>query len=366
MKRVCLFNFPPIENFHGYHIETFDPLAYFPRKDHWAFSDLIIWGLNGYDKRRAITAGASGVDRLYRERNPFYMRMISDFIDRFREFDFVIMGFYNFIHPEVLVRDLKKPIKILGFIDDPISTYTRGIPYLWAFDGAFYISPGYIDDILFDDAIHKWCDKPAVWWPLVPYSFNRPKKIEDSFFRKRSVDIVYVGKPCESKVNRLIKLKRHFDVKFQVYGRWPFGGYSGLIRALLGKPIYPHRVLPISDQDRTSLYWRTKIGFNMHVSDSPFETGNMRMYEIPAHGMLMVCDKSSSSAHEIVFRPNIEAVYYDTLDEAIGLIEYYLHNEEERVCIAKNGFARYWNDYEWERNLLNFLQWCETIRCSDM
>jgi len=70
MKKVCLFKFPEVVDFHGYRIETFDPLAYFPKSSHWSLSDLIVWGLNGYNQRRALTASAAGVDRLYRERNP--------------------------------------------------------------------------------------------------------------------------------------------------------------------------------------------------------------------------------------------------------------------------------------------------------
>jgi len=357
MRNVCLFNFPPMENFHGYHIETFEPLAYFPKGSRWPFTDLIIWGLNGWDQRRALTAGAAGVDRLYRERNPHYMRMIGDFIDRFRDFDLIVMSSYNFIHPEVFVRELKKPIKVLGFIDDPLSTYMRGIPYLWAFDGAFFISPGYIDNLPFNEAITRWSDKPATWWPLVPFPYQRPEKIDETFFSERDVEVVYVGNPSSSKVDRLIGLKRHFGSRLRVHGRWSFKGYVGYIRGLLGKPVYPHRVTSLTPQQRTQLYWRTKIGFNMHVSDQPFETGNMRMYETPAHGMMMICDKAGADGHERIFKPDREAIYYDTLGQAIELIEHYLHNDDERIRIAQAGFDRYWRDYEWESNLLRFLDW---------
>lgn len=360
MKRVCLFNFPPIENFHGYHIESFDPLSYFPPASHWLWSDLIVWGLNGYDKRRAITAGAAGVDRLYRERDTHYMRMASDFIDRFRDFDLIVMSTYNFIHPELLVRELKKPIKVLGFIDDPLSTYLRGIPYLWAFDGAFFISPSYIDDLSFEMAIDRWSNKPVTWWPLT-YPYQRPERADDAFFINRDIEVIYVGNPSASKVERLITMKRHFGPRLRVHGRWPFKGYMGYARGLLGKPIYPYRVTSLTSEQRTRLYWRAKIGFNMHVSDQKFESGNMRTYEIPAHGMMMVCDKGGGDGHSRIFAAGREAVYYDTLDQAIELIEYYLRNEDERVGIAKAGFDRYWRDYEWEGNLLRFLNWADGL-----
>ena len=365
MKRVCLFNFQPMENFHGYHIETFDPFSYFPPGSKWSWSDLIAWGLNGYDKRRALTAGAAGVDRLYRERDPNYMRMVGDFIDRFRDFDLIVMSTFNFIHPELLVRELKKPVKILGFIDDPISTYMRGIPYLWAFDGAFFISPSYIDNISFDNAIERWGGKPSTWWPLVPYPYQRPKNADEAFFRDRDVEIVYVGNPSASKVNRLIALKRHFGSRLHVHGLWPFKGYVGYVRGLLGKPIYPHRVTSLSSHERTKLYWRAKIGFNMHMSDTSVETGNVRMYETPAHGLLMVCDKGGGDGYARIFEPDREAVYYDSLSQAIELIEYYLTNDDERVRIAKAGYERYWQDYEWERNLVKFLRWCNDIKSTE-
>jgi hypothetical protein len=366
MKKVCLFNYPPIDNFHGYRIEAFDPLVYFPKGSHWSLSDLIVSGLNGYDQRRALIASAAGVDRLYRERNPHYMRMIGDFIDRFRDFDLIVMGNYNFIHPAVLARELKKPIKVLGFIDDPFSTYMRGIPYLWAFDGAFFISPGYIDSQPFDEAIQRWWNKPAMWWPLVPVPFSHPEKVDEDFFRQRDVDVVYVGNPYGQKIDRLIRLKHHFGERIRIHGRWQFKGYLGFVRGLLGKPVYPHRVTSLASQERTQLYWRTKIGFNMHLSDHPCETGNMRMYETPAHGMLMVCDKAAANTHDRIFKSGIEAVYYDGANEAIDLIEHYLAHEEDRIRIAQAGYERYLKDYEWERNMKNFLDWASTIRQSTL
>ena len=76
MKKVCLFNFPEMIDFHGYRIETFDSLAYSERLALVLVRPHRL-GLNGYDERRALTAGAAGVDRLYRERNPrLYRRSV--------------------------------------------------------------------------------------------------------------------------------------------------------------------------------------------------------------------------------------------------------------------------------------------------
>jgi len=101
----------------------------------------------------------------------------------------------------------------------------------------------------------------------------------------------------------------------------------------------------------------------MHVSDHSYETGNMRMYEIPAHGMMLVSDKAAANTHAQIFVPEKEALYYDNLADAIELIEYYLTHDNERIAIARSGYERYWRDYEWEANLQNFLKWAIGLRC---
>lgn len=361
MKKVCLFNYKSIADFNGYQIDTFNPFEYFGKDDRWGISDLIFWGVNGFKHQRALSASAAGIDRLYREKNKNYMRMIDDFVDKFKDHDLIVMSTFNFLHPEVIHKHLKRPIKVLGFIDDPYSTYKCGIPYLWAFDGAFYISPSYIDGLSFSESIEKWAAKPSVWWPLVPNKFERHSPTEE-FFRNRNIDVAYVGNPTSSKVERLAKLKKVFGNRLVVHGRWPVNGYFGFLRGLVGKPIYPHRVTSISSQQREELYLKTKIAFNMHVSDEPSETGNMRMYETTAHGMMLLCDKATADLHEKIYKPDVEAIYYNNLDNAIELIDFYSRETELRVKIAESGYKKYWNDYEWEKNLLNFLNWSMKLR----
>lgn len=356
MKRVCLLNFPPLGDFHGYHIETFDHLSYFGKYEHSGWDELVRGGANAFFKQRGMQNNAETVDRLYREREPSYMRMMRDFVDRFHDFDLIIMAHNNFLHPEILFHELKKPIKVLGFIDDPYSTYIRGIPYLWAYDGAFHISPSYDERTLFEEALEKWGCNHHLWWPLVffPSEYREPTQ---EFFENRYVDMAYVGNPTLGKVDRLIKLKRHFSTRFEVYGRWRFNGYAGIVRGMFGKPIYWHRVRSISSRELTNLYRGMKIGFNMHVSEVPRETGNLRMYDVPAHGAMLLCDKAGRDAHNRIFKDGVEAVYYDSIEHAIELAEYYLHNPKKRIEIARAGFERFWRDYNWEKNLLRLLDW---------
>jgi spore maturation protein CgeB len=207
----------------------------------------------------------------------------------------------------------------------------------------------------------KWGVSDSTWLPLCPKRIEHPIQ-NDDFFLNRHIDLIYVGSYVGHKVDRLIKLKKHFGNRFQIHGRWPLKGYVGVARALLGVPFYPHRVTGISDKEREALYFNTKIGFNMHVSSTPTETGNMRMYETPYHGMMQICDKAGANAHELIYKPNEEAVFYNNTDEAIDLIEHYLTHDEERIKIAKAGFERTLQDYNWENNWKKLLDWAWSLK----
>jgi spore maturation protein CgeB len=293
---------------------------------------------------------------MYRDRDPRYMRAVGEFVDRFRDHDLVVMATYNFLHPEILVNELKKPIKVLGFVDDPYSTYVRGVPYLWAFDGAFYVSPSYDERTLMPEALERWgCDR-HYWYPIALKADKAEPTAE--FFGDRSVDLVYVG---AAKVDRLAELKKHFGSRFVVHGRWAHKGYFGYTRALAGRPLYPSRVTPITEAEKLSLYRSAKIGIDLHMSDRPMETGNIRMYEVPAQGMMLLCDEAGRNAHAQIFKPGVEAVYYSSIADAIEKAEYYLAHDEERIAIARAGWERVWRDYVWEDQLLRFLQWATSL-----
>lgn len=377
MKKVCVFHFPRIDNFHGYSIDSLDPVPYFQKAT----------SPHGVAKVFGLLYEAKWIDEMYRNRNPSYMRFLRDFVDKFKSADLVVFHNYNPVHPEILFNELEKPIKVLGFVDEPMSTYVRGVPYLWAFDGAFYITPSFNETTLFPAALERWGCKQTYWLPQVPPRLDwlpqaslkgkaseeaavwplvvaRTEALQrgEAFFRERENDLIYVGQQYGPKVDRLIKLKHRFGSRFRIHGKWPLAGYGGIARIVKGRRPLWTRVRPISGRERASLYYRTKIGINMHLSMIPRETGNMRMYETPAHGMMLLCDKAGLNAHAQIFEPDKEAVFYDSIEDAIEKIEYYLEHEEERIRIAQAGFARVHRDYDGELNLKNFLDWASGLR----
>jgi spore maturation protein CgeB len=180
---------------------------------------------------------------------------------------------------------------------------------------------------------------------------------EPAFFENRDVDLVYLGKPHPEKLGRLALLKKRFGERFRVHGRWGLQGFAGWTGLMSGKAVYWRRVTAISSEGRSRLYCRSKIGFNMHVSDIPKETGNMRMYELPACGVMQVCDKAGRDAHASIFVPDREAVFYDDLNDAIERIEYYIAHPVERIQIARAAYERVSRDYDHDRNFVSLIHW---------
>ncbi len=361
-KKVVFFDFPFQGRVGDYEICSFDVTKFFGRSNHFDWNELITAGLRGFVKTQGIALYAHIVDELYRERDPAYFRLLHEFMETHGDADIILMGQANFLHPEFLFHELKGATKILGFIDDPFSTYRAGIPYLWAFDGAFYISPSYDEKTLFPDALDRWGCHSHYWWPLVTQKFIRPPTIGDSFFSPRDVDLIYIGKGNRWKIPRLAKVLSRYKNRFVVHGPWRMGGYVGILRSLVGKPAFVRRVTSISETQKFELMWRTKVGLNMHMSHTPRETGNVRMYELCAHGVCQVCDTAGVDGHAKIFEPTSEVVFYKDIDDAIEKIDWLLGDEKSRIQIARAGFERYWRDYDWEDNLLRLLDWASGLR----
>lgn len=319
-----------------------------------SFRALLRDGLGSVQYGRAMLK-AEHVDDLYRNRDPKYMAAAQAMLDSLRDFDVIIFSTYNPLHPELLADSLKDKIKVLGFTDDPHSTYVRGIPYLWAFDAAYFISPAYSSRMGFAELFANIGYERVRWLPLVQ-PIEYPQLTLDEI-RNRSLTIAYVGAPTGSKIDRLRALDQAFGSELALFGRWRMKGYYGYVRPFLGETPFFRTVQPITQANKLALYRKTKIGFNMHVSNMPSECGNMRTYEAAAFGMMLLSDRAGLNLQSEIFEEGTEAIYYDSIEEAIELARFYANNTEERSRIALAAHRRALAEYSWEKVTHDFLTW---------
>jgi spore maturation protein CgeB len=83
---------------------------------------------------------------------------------------------------------------------------------------------------------------------------------------------------------------------------------------------------------------RSKICINVHIDVAGGLAGNIRTFEVPGCGSLLITE-NTPNMHRL-FEPNEEVVVYDSADELVEKIRYYLNTPDECNKIATAGQKR--------------------------
>jgi len=104
-----------------------------------------------------------------------------------------------------------------------------------------------------------------------------------------------------------------------------------------------------------NLFNQTKINLCFSIG---FHTDNFRGYaprtmklrhfEITASGGFMLTDWNNDYELEEFFKPGVECEVYNTEEELVDKIKYYLKHEDEREKIAQAGYERCTKEHTWE------------------
>lgn len=299
-----------------------------------------------------------GIDTLYRSEDSAYMRLLEAFKKTCDEADIVMFTTFCAIHPNFLYFECKNIVKILAAIDDPPASFERTVPYIYATDVCTYVSLSYNDKTRMEDQLKIWGAKKTFFTPIGANHLNRTDTLVAKDLDNRDIDLIYVGGMYPTKIDRFTKLKKEFKDQFQLYGRWSPFGLRGSLYTLLHydkHELFRWRVKPLSSSELPKYYQNTKIGINMHWGNA--ETGNSRLYELPANGVMQICDRGAGNATAEIFKEDEEIVLYDDMDEAIDKIRYYLKHETQRKKIALSGYKRVMRDYRQEHIYKKLFDW---------
>lgn len=269
--------------------------------------------------------------------------------------------------PEWLVEHTGGMVRVLGCFDDPQKTYSVTLPSVWAYHGAYHCSPSYSSTQRFADALAMFGVKHSHWFPL-SCTTPTPELVAavESSWSDRLPRAVYVGKCYGDKVDKLAEIARGIGGRLEIYGKdWPLAGLGGFVAPLRGRTFLPKWIRPIDNDRRRNVYLTSLIGLNTHLGDGE-ETGNMRMYEVPMHGTMLLADKAGCDAHADIFEPEVEAVYYGSVEEAIDKCQYYFRHPEQAIAIARSGLARAQRDYSPHKVLGELLGWVALIHPSEV
>lgn len=262
-----------------------------------------------------------------------------------QENDIKISLFFGsgFLWIESFLTELKQVSYVACyFADDPEGAEETSRYYVKNFHYAFCGGIFFDETKRIEDKYKEWGARKSKFIPLGACPVKYKAHLEG--YSKRDVEVVYVGGAYLKKILRIFKLKKHFGLRMQLYGRdWNYSGRN-ILKFCIARLVKGYFKIPeISElpaDQLVDLYQRAKIGFNMHMSFGP---SNQRLYELPMNGVMQICD-CEHGLNEI-YEIGKEVVVYRTIDEAIEKIKYYLEHDEERKRIAEAGYNRAKNDY---------------------
>ncbi|MFJ2995298.1 glycosyltransferase [Pandoraea sp. NPDC087047] len=94
---------------------------------------------------------------------------------------------------------------------------------------------------------------------------------------------------------------------------------------------------------------RSRVTLNRHINVAENNANNMRLFEATGVGTLLITDRKDNLGE--LFEVGKEVVAYDSQEEAVELIRYYMDHPEEADAIARAGQARTLREHTYERRM---------------
>ena len=111
--------------------------------------------------------------------------------------------------------------------------------------------------------------------------------------------------------------------------------------------------------DMYNILHNSKIVFNSHGDIAGDFAVNMRMFEATGMGALLLTENSKNIKD--FFEAGKEVITYDSVEDAIEKVKYYLSHEDERAAIAKAGQERTLRDHNYGNIVKEYLQSFESL-----
>ena len=187
----------------------------------------------------------------------------------------------------------------------------------------------------------------------VPVKFFQPACFDPAIIDvlpqvDRDIPVSFVGGLAPASFTRRIdvlsQIARQVPLRAWGYGlpslppRNPALWRSHMLRLFRTLPL--HRVYhgEVYGLDTYRVFGRSQITLNVHIDVAEGVASNMRLFETTGCGALLITEASPFLSHYYV--PGREVETYQSIDELLEKIRFYLSHESERQAISKAGQAR--------------------------
>ena len=200
-----------------------------------------------------------------------------------------------------------------------------------------------------DVPLYKELGAKSVYFSWQGYDpeIHRPIILSNVEAEKYSCDIAFAGQYMERRAEIIESIIGKINCKFFLYGRgWNLGRTGKVLGPL-------DRGWGYGDEYAKAISG-AKIGL-CFLSNEVNDVYTTRSFEIPACGTMMIAERTD--AHGLLFNEDVEAVFFDTKEELLRKIKYYLGNDNLRKSIADAGYQRVINShYTWEHRMSDCLR----------
>ena len=169
---------------------------------------------------------------------------------------------------------------------------------------------------------------------------------------EKTIDVCFVGSLNERRKRLLERVAVELpQCDLQIWGNnwsWydPFAQFEYQFnRRQLGRCVHNHNLSAASVNE---VYNKSRVCVNIHGPHSKQAT-NPRTFEILGSGAFELVDNKPRLSEQLT--DGKEIATYDTADEFVELIEYYLDHESERNAIADRGYQRVQRDHTYTDRL---------------
>ncbi|MDZ7691002.1 MAG: glycosyltransferase [Balneolaceae bacterium] len=248
----------------------------------------------------------------------------------------LVIGVYRNIHP-LVVREIKvQKIKIIHINPDALTTFQNQQLFVEPYDAYFTKDPymkGFMEKKLdFNVFLYQEAFNPRVH-----------KKPEGDFMaieNEVGIDVLNFGNLYPYR-NRMLKVLKENDIDITLYGFKARYFDESLNENFQNRGIF--------GEEKSRILNGSKIVFNnFHYAE--IESVNNKFFEITGSGAFQICDYKPILNDLLPIDPKL--VSFETIDEAIEMIKYYLKNPEERWEL-RDKLTKYFNENYTYENMIN-------------
>lgn len=248
------------------------------------------------------------------------------------KFDLVFINQENYLPKSVVVKISEKYGNIIQYInDDPFNGRRK---YFW--HSLLKSLPIYklvvlVREVNVNEALSLGAQNVCKVYMSADENRHAKRQLEIDELKKYSSDVVFIGTCFEERGKFIEKLVKS-DINVHIYG-------NGWDRCKQWEKIKQcHKGNFISGDEYSKTISGSRIALCL-LSKYNRDEYTTRSMEIPSIGTFLMAERTKE--HMNLYREGIEAEFFETTEECISKIKYYLTKNKERNRIAENGHKRF-------------------------